>query len=154
MSLSQILAVMALAAAPVSELRGAIPLAILGFHFQWYYALPIAVIGNLLPVPFILLFLNAVSRLIGRIPAVKKALEWLFERAKHRGEAIQKYGALGLVLFVAVPLPMTGAWTASLIAVLLGLRFKYAFLSILAGIIIAGFIVTGATMLGWAIFSP
>jgi len=79
-------------------------------------------------------------------------LHWLFERTKRRGKIINKYERIGLALFVAIPLPITGAWTGSLIAVLFGLKFKHAFLSIFIGILIAGVIVTCATLLGWTIF--
>ena len=151
LNLSHILAVLAIAASPISELRGAIPVAIIGFHFPWYYAYLLAIIGNFLPVPFILLFIDAFSRLLSKVSLFKKILDWLFERTRRRGKMIEKYGGIGLALFVAVPLPLTGAWTGSLAAVLLGMKFKHALLSIFAGIVIAGIIVTGATLLGWAI---
>jgi len=146
------LEVLALAASPISELRGAIPWAILKHHFPWYYAFLVAVIGNLLPVPFILLFLDTFSRLLSKIGIFERMLNWLFERTRRRGKMINRYERIGLALFVAIPLPVTGAWTGSLIAVLFGLKFKYAFLSIFIGILIAGVIVTCATLLGWTIF--
>ena len=146
------LEVLAFAASPISELRGAIPWAILKHHFPWYYAFLLAVIGNLLPVPFILLFLDTFSRLLSKISIFEKMLHWLFERTRRRGKIINRYERIGLALFVAIPLPITGAWTGSLIAVLFGLKFKYAFLSIFIGILIAGVIVTCATLLGWTIF--
>ena len=147
------LEVLAFAASPISELRGAIPWAILKCHFPWYYAFSLAVIGNLLPVPFILLFLNFTSRLLSKVGPFRRILNWLFERTRRRGKIITRYERIGLALFVAIPLPVTGAWTGSLAAVLFGLKFKHAFLSIFIGILIAGVIVTGATLLGWAIFS-
>lgn len=152
LNLSHILAVLAIAASPISELRGAIPVAIIGFHFPWYYAFLLAIIGNLLPVPFILLFFDALSRLLSKISLFERILDWLFERTRQRGKIIERYERIGLMIFVAVPLPLTGAWTGSLAAVLLGLKFKHALLSIFAGIVIAGIIVTCATLLGWAVF--
>ena len=149
MSPEEILKVILIAASPIAELRAAIPLAILTFDFPWYHALLLAIIGNLLPVPFILLFLEAATRLLSRVPLFKKWLNWLFERTRKRGKIIQRYKRIGLVLFVAIPLPVTGAWTGSLAAVLFGVSFKHAFLSILAGVIIAGIIVTCLTLLGW-----
>ena len=146
------LEVLAFAASPISELRGAIPWAILKHHFPWYYAFLVAVIGNLLPVPFILLFLNTFSRLLSKIGICEKMLHWLFKRTRQRGKIINRYQRIGLALFVAIPLPVTGAWTGSLAAVLFGLKFKHAFLSIFFGILIAGTIVTGVTLLGWTIF--
>ena len=146
------LEVLAFAALPISELRGAIPWAILKHHFPWYYAFLLAVIGNLLPVPFILLFLDTFSRLLSKIGIFEKMLHWLFERTRRRGKIINRYERIGLALFVAIPLPVTGAWTGSLAAVLFGLKFKHAFLSIFIGVLIAGVIVTCATLLGWTIF--
>lgn len=146
------LEVVALAASPISELRGAIPWAILKHHFPWYYALALAFIGNLAPVPFLLLFLNTFTRFLSKIGIFEKMLHWLFERTRRRGKIVNRYQRIGLALFVAIPLPVTGAWTGSLIAVLFGLKFKHAFLSIFIGILIAGIIVTGVTLLGWTIF--
>jgi uncharacterized membrane protein len=145
----EILKVILIAASPIAELRAAIPLAILTFDFPWYHALLLAIIGNLLPVPLILLFMDTATRLLGRIAFFRRTLDWLFERTRRRGRIIERYKRIGLVLFVAIPLPVTGAWTGSLAAVLFGVSFKYAFLSILAGVIIAGIIVTCLTLLGW-----
>jgi len=151
--LSSILAVLGLAASPISELRGAIRLAIIQFHFPWYYAFPLAVVGNLLPVPFILLFLDSVSRLLSKVGFFNRILNWFFECTRRRGKIIERYERIGLILFVAIPLPITGAWTGSLAAVLFGLKFKHAFLSIFIGVLIAGIIVTCASLLGWTIFN-
>ena len=152
MDFSNVLAVLAIAASPISELRGAIPIAIVGFHFPWYYAFLLAIIGNLLPVPFILLFLNAISRPLNKTGIFKKILQWLFERTRRRGKIVARYERIGLTLFVAIPLPMTGVWTGLLVAVLFGLSFKHTLLSIFIGVLIAGIIVTSATLLGWSIF--
>ncbi len=146
-----VLKVIGIAASPIAELRVAIPWAI--WHdFPWYYAFVLAVIGNLLPVPFILLFLNAISRRLSKIGFFDRFLHRLFEHTRRRGRIVERYERIGLVLFVAIPLPVTGAWTGSLLAVLFGLKFKHALLSIFIGILIAGTIVTCATRLGWAIF--
>ena len=146
---SKELVVLVISALPVLELRGALPVAINLFHFPWYYALLLAIIGNLLPVPFLLLFLNTISRLLSKIGIFDKILRRLFEHTKRRGKIINRYERIGLALFVAVPLPVTGAWTGSLAAVLFGLKFKQAFLSISAGVLIAGAIVTCLCLLGW-----
>ncbi len=143
------LVVCTIAALPIFELRGALPVAINVFHLPWYYALLLALVGNLLPVPFLLLFLNFFSGRLSKIGIFKKMLQWLFERTRRQGKIIERYERIGLALFVAVPLPLTGAWTASLIAVLFGLKFKYAFLSIFFGVFIAGIIVTCLCLLGW-----
>ena len=149
---SKELVVIITSALPILELRGGIPVAMGLFHFDWYYAFLLAVIGNLLPVPFILLFLDAATRLLSRVRFFDRILNWLFERTRRRGKIIQKYKRVGLILFVAIPLPITGAWTGSLAAVLFGLKFKHAFLSILIGVLIAGAIVTCLSYFGLAIF--
>jgi uncharacterized membrane protein len=145
----ELLEVILIAASPIAELRLAIPLAINTFNFPWYYALLIAIIGNLLPVPFILLFLETATRLLSKVAIFKRMIDWLFERTQRRGKVIERYKRIGLVLFVAIPLPVTGAWTGSLAAVIFGLSFKRAFLSILVGITIAGIIVTCLSLLKW-----
>lgn len=152
LEISEILKVLGLAASPISELRGAIPLAMLEFDFPWYYAYIIAVIGNLLPVPFILLLLNTITRILSRFRLFDRFFKWLFAYTRRRGEMIEKYERVGLVLFVAIPLPITGAWTGSIAAVLLGMSFKRAMLSIFLGVLIAGVIVTCLTHLGWMAF--
>ena len=146
---SKELVVLILAALPILELRGALPVAINLFNFPWYYALLLAIVGNLLPVPFILLFLDTASRLLSKVAFFERILKWLFERTRRRGKVIERYERIGLMLFVAIPLPVTGAWTGSLAAVLFGLKFKHAFLSIFVGILIAGIIVTFLSLLGW-----
>ncbi len=147
---SKELAVLIISALPVVELRLALPVAIIGREMPWYYALLLAIIGNLVPVPFILLFLEAITRWLSRIDFFNRALTWLFERTRRQGRIVERYQRIGLVLFVAIPLPVTGAWTGSLAAVLFGLRFKHAFLSISIGVFIAGIIVTCLSLLGWA----
>ncbi len=146
---SKELVVLIIAALPIFELRGALPVAINLFHFPWYYALPLAIIGNLLPVPVILLFLNAISKWLSKIGFFGRMLSWLFEHTRRRGRILERYERIGLALFVAIPLPVTGAWTGSLVAVLFGLKFRYAFLSIFIGVCIAGIIVTCLSLLGW-----
>ena len=146
------LVVLLISALPIFELRGGIPVAIGLFHLPWYYALLLSVIGNLLPVPFILLLLDSATRLLSRIRLFDRFLTWLFERTRRRGRIIEIYQRIGLVLFVAIPLPITGAWTGSLAAVLFGLRFRHAFLSIFIGVLIAGAIVTCLSVLGLHIY--
>jgi len=146
---SKELAVLIVSALPVVELRLALPVAINQFQFPWYYALLLAIIGNLIPVPFLLLFFGAFSRLLSKIGILNRMLNWFFERTRRRGQIIEKYERVGLVLFVAIPLPVTGAWTGSIAAVLFKLKFKHAFLSIFIGVLIAGAIVTCLSLLGW-----
>lgn len=143
------LAVIIVSALPIVELRGALPVAINLFHFPWYYAFPLAIIGNLLPVPFLLLLLDRLSKTLSRVKLFEKMFNKLFEHARKRGQLVERYEKIGLALFVAIPLPVTGAWTGSIAAVLFRLEFKYAFLSILVGILISGAIVTTLCVLGW-----
>jgi len=100
---SKELVVLIISMLPIFELRGALPVAINIFHFPWYYALPMTIIGNLLPVPIILLFLNAISKWLGKIGFFDRFFQWLFEHTKKRGEIVEKYGRIGLALFVAIP---------------------------------------------------
>ena len=138
-----------ISALPVVELRGALPIAIFQFHIPWYEAFCLSVIGNLVPVPLLLLFLGKVTQLVSRFEMGEKVVNWVFDHTRRRGKIIEKYERIGLMLFVAIPSPFTGAWTGSIIAFLLGLKFWYAFLSILLGVIIAGAIVTCLCLLGW-----
>ena len=137
-----------IAALPVVELRGALPIAIFHFHIPWYEAFFLSVVGNLLPVPLLLLFLERLAHVARRFKIGEKLVNWVFQYTRRRGKIIEKYERIGLTLFVAIPSPFTGAWTGSIIAFLLGLKFWYSFLSILLGVIIAGAIVTCLCLLG------
>lgn len=148
-NISHELLIITISALPVLELRGALPVAINLFHMPWYKALCLAIIGNLLPVPLLLLFLDSLAGAVSRVGIGRRMVNWVFEHTRRRGKAIERYEKLGLMLFVAIPLPVTGAWTGSIAAFLLGLKFRYAFLSILAGVVIAGAIVTSLCLIGW-----
>ncbi len=149
MSLENLLYVFLIAASPVVELRAALPLAINLLHIPWPLAFLVAFTGNMLPVPFLLLFLDPLTKALSRIKVFERMLGWIFKRTRQRGRIIERYETIGLVLFVAIPLPGTGVWTASIAAFLLGLSFKRSFLSILLGVFIAGVIVTALCLLGW-----
>jgi len=132
---------------PVLELRGAIPVAIS------YYKLPVipsylfSVMGNLVPAFFLLLYLKPFSDFLRKWYFFDIFFSWLFKRTRRHEKKYEKYGALFLLFFVAVPLPVTGVWTGSVAAFLFGIRFWYAFPMLAGGVIIAGIIVT-ATNLG------
>jgi len=143
------LVIVIIAALPIIELRGAVPFGINLLGMPWYTVLPLAILGNMLPVPFILLFIQAAVRILGRLSVFEKFFTWLFERTRRQSAVIEKYKRIGLVLFVAVPLPVTGAWTGSLAAVLLGLDRRRACVAIFIGVLIAGVIVTTLSLLGW-----
>lgn len=139
--------VMIVAALPIAELRGAIPLAL-------YYGIPLnkafwlAVLGNIIFVAPALFLLEPVSNKLRRFKLWARFFDWLFERTKKRADTIQKYEALGLAIFVAIPLPMTGAWSGVVAASLFKIRFRYAFMAIISGVIVAGLIVSALCALG------
>ncbi len=142
------LVVLLAAALPVSELRGAIPLAIGVYGYDPWQAYLLAVLGNLLPVVPLLLFLGPVSDWLRRFTFWDKFFTWLFSRTRRKYiREHESFSLTALALFVAVPLPVTGAWTGCAIAFLLGFRFWPAFAAISIGVLLAGVIVT-ATVLG------
>jgi uncharacterized membrane protein len=143
------LAVLAIAALPIVELRGAIPVAMHLFDMSIPKSYILSVIGNMLPIPFVILLLGPLSRILRKIKVFDRFFTWLFARTEKRSEGIKKYQELGLIIFIAIPLPMTGAWTGALAAFLLGLRFWGSFFCALAGVCIAGVIVTAFSALGW-----
>lgn len=138
------LATVVLAAIPIAELRGALPIALTVYNMPVFKAAFLAILGNMLPVWFLLVFFEKLSAwLEAHSPFAHKILEALYERTRRKLEAkVQKYGTWALALFVAVPLPVTGAWTGSLAAHVFGLPKKQAFVSILVGVCIAAVIVT------------
>lgn len=137
-----------IAALPIVELRGAIPVGhLLGMNPWLVYGL--AVVGNMLPVPLILLFLKPVADFLMRWSLGRRFFDWLFARTRRKTAQIERYETLGLAIFVAIPLPATGGWTGALAAFLLGMSFRHAFLSILLGVMIAGVIMTALSLLGW-----
>jgi len=137
------LSVLLVAAAPIVELRGAIPLALFHYQFDPLQAFGLAVIGNLLPVPPLLLGLGTLLRLAQRLPILERGLRWWTQRTqRHHASAFDRLGALALILFVAIPLPATGAWTGCLAAVLFGVPFRVAFPLIALGVLLAGILIT------------
>lgn len=132
-----------LAMLPVSELRGAMIYAAspLG-NLPLRDALPISIIGNLLPVLPILLLLGPVSEWCSRFPVGERFFNWVFERARSKSEKIRRLELLGLVMFVALPLPVTGAWTGSAVAFVLGFRIRRALPAIMLGVFIAGMVMS------------
>lgn len=128
---------------PVLELRGGlIAAAVLGVDF--WIAFPICVIGNMLPIPFILLFIRKIFDWMKKTKLFNKIAIKLEERAKKKADAgkKQKYKLWGLYVLVAVPLPGTGGWTGALVADIMDIRIKHAFPVITAGVISAGIIMS------------
>ena len=134
---------------PVFELRGAIPIGVLGYQLPLWKVVIIAVAGNMVPIFLILLFFDGFTRICYKVPFLHRMLEALFRRTRRKSAVIEKYQELGLMLFVAIPLPVTGAWTGSLAAYLMGLDFWKSILFIFLGVCIAAVVVSVLTLLGW-----
>jgi uncharacterized membrane protein len=131
---------------PIFELRGALPYALTLGKLPLAQAFPIAVLGNMVPIPFIMFLLEPGTRLVSRVAPGKRFVDWLFARTRARSEKVRKYETLGLILFVAIPLPVTGAWTGALAAHLCGLKKGRSLLAITCGVCIAGIVVSLATI--------
>ncbi|MDI6703607.1 MAG: small multi-drug export protein [bacterium] len=139
------LVVVIISGLPISELRCGIPA---GFAFGLPAAKVyiLAVLGNLLPVVPILLFLERVSERLSRFHVFSRFFNWLFTRTRKKGRIVEELKVVGLILFVALPLPITGAWTGCVASILFGIRFLYAFPAIILGVLLAGVIVTLASL--------
>ena len=139
MALGKEILVFIISLLPILELRGGLlAAALIGLDPVPSYI--ISIIGNILPVPFILLLINKILDWMRKSKKFKKVAKWLDEKVeKHKGQ-IEKYGYLGIVLFVGIPLPGTGAWTGSLIASVLEMDKKKTYFAVLAGVFIASII--------------
>lgn len=140
-----LLYILAISMVPVIELRGAIPVG-LGLGLPFYAVFVTALMGNLLPVPFLILFTRRVFEWLRRKSGLLERFVSRLERKAESKEALlKKYELLGLCILVAIPLPGTGAWTGSLVAAVFDIRLKYAFPVIALGVLIAGVIVSLVT---------
>ncbi len=135
-------AVVLVAMLPVFELRGAIPAGYAMGMDDPVLIYLLAVLGNFLPVLPILFLVGPAERHLRRFPIMDRFFNWLFKRTVSRSDVIKRYESLGLILFVAIPLPMTGAWTGSLAAYLFKLPLRLAIPCIILGILIAGVVVS------------
>ena len=126
---------------PVFELRGAIPLGAY-YHLPMWETFLLAVIGNLIPVPFILLFIKRIFAWMKKNERAKRIVEKFEKRIVKKSQEMKKVTFWGLMIFVAIPLPGTGAWTGAGIGALLEMRFRDAFLSVALGVLTAGVVVT------------
>ena len=140
--LGEFLLTMFLSMAPVAELRVGLPLgAAMGLPLP--AAFIAAVIGNMLPVPFIILFVRrAFAWIRRRLPPLHSFIDRLERRAESKRELVYRYQTLGLLILVAIPLPGTGAWTGALVAALMDLRMKKALPAIFCGVIVAGLLIS------------
>lgn len=140
----KVLGVFFVAMLPVIELRGAIPVGY-ALGLSWQTTLLCAIVGNLLPIPFILILLKHVFNWMKKHNVGRKLVLKLEKKAQSRSDRVMKYEFFGLMLFVAIPLPGTGAWTGALVASVMEMNRKQAFLSIFLGVLIASVVVTLAT---------
>ena len=123
---------------PVIELRGGLPFGV-ALGLPYYLAFPAAVIGNLIPPPFIIVYIRRIFELMRRyLPWLNGVVDKLERKAHLKRRTVSKYKYLGLILFVAVPLPGTGAWTGSLAAAFLDMPLRKALPSVFVGVLIAG----------------
>lgn len=133
---------------PLIELRGAVPIGT-GLGLPWDMTLIVSIIGNCVPIPIILMFVKAVLTWMRSCKVVlfRRISNWLHEKAEKNRAKIDKYAAWGLFIFVAIPLPGTGAWTGALVASLFDMPKGKAMLSISAGVVSAGLIMTFGSQL-------
>ena len=139
--ISKELIVFIISMVPILELRGGL-LAASVMNIEIVRAIWICVIGNIIPVPFILLLITQIFNWLKKTSLFRPMVEKLENRAMSKKDQIEKYEFWGLVLFVGIPLPGTGAWTGSLIAALLGMKFRKAFPAVLIGICMATIIMS------------
>ena len=130
---------------PVIELRGAIPVGIAA-GLPPAVACVTAILGNLLPVPFIMLLVRRIFDWLRDTRFFGRKIVWLERRAHLKGRIVRKYRLAGLVVLVGIPLPGTGAWTGALVASLLDIRLRNALPAVLLGLVIAGGITTAVTL--------
>ncbi|MDR2878407.1 MAG: small multi-drug export protein [Fusobacteriales bacterium] len=143
-SAGKIIGIIFISMIPVIELRGSIPAGFV-MGLPWYASLVCSIIGNILPVPVILLFVVKVFEFMKKHNILTKFINKMEQKAMNRSEKVSKGEFWGLMLFVAIPLPGTGAWTGALIAALLKMNRRDSFLSIMFGVTIAGTIITLGT---------
>ena len=138
---------------PIIELRGGLPFGV-ALGLPYYLAFPAAVVGNLIPAPFIIVYIRRVFGLMRKyLPRLNGLVDRLEKKAHLKGKKVQKYQYLGLWLFVAIPLPGTGAWTGSLAAAFLGMRLKKAMPAVVLGVLTAGCVMLALTHVGVNLFS-
>lgn len=135
---------------PVIELRGAIPIGV-GLGLPYWVAVVVSVIGNIIPVPFIIIFIKKIFAWMRKmLPKLNGLVTSLENRADKHRDTVEKYAFWGLFILVAIPLPGTGAWTGALVAAMMDMKLKKAFPSVALGVVGAAVIVTVVTAWGFA----
>ncbi len=139
---------------PIVELRGGIPFGVLSLKLPYAAAFVAAVIGNIIPVPFIIVYIRRIFKWMRRhLPKLDSIVDKLEKKAHLKGQKVTRYKYLGLLIFVAIPLPGTGAWTGALAAAFLDMPLRKALPSIILGVLLAGCIMTLLTNFGVNVFS-
>ncbi len=152
-TLGQCVFTMLVSMIPIIELRGGLPFGV-ALGLPYHLAFPAAVIGNIIPAPFIIVYIRRIFDLMRRsMPRLNGLVDRMEKKAHLKGQKVTKYKYLGLWLFVAIPLPGTGAWTGSLAAAFLDTRLKKALPAIVLGVITAGCIMLALTHVGINLFS-
>jgi len=151
--LNKMIGIFLISMLPIIELRGAIPIGA-AIGLPWYLNMIVSIIGNMLPVPFILLFSVKAFEFMKKHNIMVKFIEKIENRAKKRSEGLATGEFIGLMLFVAIPFPGTGAWTGALIAALLQFNRKRSFFYIGLGVVIASVIMTLASYGVISLFVP
>lgn len=148
------LVVFIISVCPILECRLGMFTAIVLLEMNPFVGFIISFLGNILPIPFILLLINWIFKVLKKVPGINKAIFWLENKTMQKRDKIDKYGIWGLLIFVAIPLPGTGGWTGALLASLLELDKKKSFLVISLGVFIAGLIITVLSLvIGAALFN-
>ena len=148
------LVVFIISVCPILECRLGMFTAIVLLEMNPFVGFIISFLGNILPIPFILLLINWIFKVLKKVPGINKAIFWLENKTMQKRDKIDKYGIWGLLIFVAIPLPGTGGWTGALLASLLELDKKKSFLVISLGVFIAGLIITVLSLvIGEAVFN-
>ncbi len=143
--IGKILLTLLWAMVPVVELRGAIPIGV-GVGLPLWISILVSIIGNMLPVPFIILFIRQIFKWMRKVnKTFARIVDKMEEKANKHRDKVTRYGFWGLFILVAIPLPGTGAWTGALVAAMMDLRLKTAMPAIFAGVIAAAVIVSVVT---------
>lgn len=143
--LGKILLTFIMSMVPVIELRGAIPIGV-GYGLDLWFVVFLAIVGNFLPVPFIMLFIRKIFAWMRKVSKkFSSIVDRMEEKAAKHTDKVTKYGFWGLLILVAIPLPGTGAWTGALVAAMMEIRFKTALPAIFLGVLVAAVIVTFVT---------
>ncbi len=135
--LSPYIVIIVISMLPFVELRGGLIAAAI-LNIPWYYAFPVCFVANMVPIPFILLFIRQIFKFLKKIRKLQPIIEKLESKARKKGEGIQKGWIIGLILFVGIPLPGTGAWTGALIADVFDIRIRHSLPAIALGVALAG----------------